>query len=128
MVEVIESYHRAEVNNFVDKFYEEFLKSDPRIAPIFKKTDFKEQKRLLVQGVFNLLEYAKGSAIGRMSVNRLAETHGRKKLNIPPELYKLWVNSLMVALAERDPKFTPQLDMKWRQAIQKGIDLMISQY
>jgi hemoglobin-like flavoprotein len=128
MSEVIDSYQRACNPAFVEKFYSIFLDADPRIRPLFKNTDFEKQKGLLLHGMYVLLQYAEGKAIGKMAVNRLGESHSHTKMNIMPDMYPIWVDCLIKALAEKDPKFSPALEMQWRQALQKGIDIMMTKY
>ena len=128
MSEVINSFHRTCTPAFVEKFYSIFLDADPRIRPLFKKTDFERQKGLLLHGMFVLLQYAEGKAVGEMAIDRLGELHSRKRMNIMPDMYPIWVDCLMKALAEKDPKFSPALEAKWRGALQKGIDVMMTKY
>ncbi|HUK57077.1 MAG TPA: globin [Nitrospiria bacterium] len=123
--EVLKSFRRVPEGRLADRFYEIFLKTDPRFKPLFAKTDFERQKELLVHGIFALLEYAKGSATGRMAVRRLGELHSRKRMNITKDMYPVWVFCLIQALREVDPQFTPLLETQWREALQKGIDLMV---
>jgi len=125
---VIGSYHRTCTPAFVEKFYSIFLDADPRIRPLFKNTDFEKQKRLLLHGIFVLLKYAEGKAVGELAIDRLGELHSRNKMDIKPDMYPIWVDCLMKALAEKDPKFSPGLEAKWRHALQKGIDIMKTKY
>lgn len=128
MSEVIDSYHRACTPAFAEKFYSIFLDADPRIRPLFKNTDFVKQKGLLLHGMFVLLQYADGKAVGEMAVKRLGELHSRRKMNITPDMYPIWVDCLIKALAENDPNFSPGLEAQWRRALQKGIDIMMTKY
>jgi hemoglobin-like flavoprotein len=125
MEEVRKSFQRACNTEFEERFYEFFLDADPRIRPLFQKTDFTRQKDLLLHGIFALVEYAEGKAIGELAIQRLGELHSRKKMDVTPDMYPVWVDCLMKALAEKDPKFSPALEAQWRRALQKGIDVMI---
>lgn len=128
MSDVIDSFHRTCNEKFVEKFYSIFLDADPRIRPLFKKTDFAKQKQLLLHGIFVLLQYADGKAVGELAIERLGELHSRERMNISPDMYGTWINCLMKALAEKDPKFSPTLEMQWRAALQKGINVMMAKY
>lgn len=128
MSEVIDSYHRTCNPAFVERFYSIFMDADPRIRPLFTKTDLEKQKGLLMRGIFVLLQYAEGKAVGEMAIDRLGELHSREKMDIKPYMYPIWVDSLIKALYEKDPKFSPGLEVKWREALQKGIDVMMTKY
>jgi len=128
MSEVIDSFHRTCNPAFAETFYSILMDADPRIRPLFKNTDFTKQKDLLLRGIFVLLQYAEGKAVGEMAIQRLSELHNRKHMNISPDMYVIWVDCLMKALAEKDSKFSPMLEMQWRRALQKGIDVMTSSY
>ncbi|MDP2343835.1 MAG: globin [Deltaproteobacteria bacterium] len=122
---ILKSFHRALNKGLPETFYAIFLEHDDRIRELFKNTDFKKQRDLFVHGVLMLIEFADGKAMGLMAMQRLGESHSRKKLNVTPDLYPIWVDSMMEALAKLDPEFTPELERQWRQALRKGIDLLI---
>jgi uncharacterized phage infection (PIP) family protein YhgE/hemoglobin-like flavoprotein len=119
-----ESIMRAEERRLYDKFYERFVTSDPRIGAYFLKTDFKKQKSLLRDGVGRALSFSAGDSASVSFVERLGVTHNRSHMNILPELYPFWLNSLMDTLAETDPQWNKQLDTQWREALGKTIALM----
>jgi hemoglobin-like flavoprotein len=124
MSEVMESFHRVCNKEFAGRFYDIFLDADPRIKPLFKHTDFERQSELLLHGIFVLLEYAEGKAVGELAIQRLGELHSRKRMDVTPDMYPIWVNCLIKTLAETDPRFSPELETKWRKALKKGIDIM----
>ncbi|MCC6143746.1 MAG: globin, partial [Candidatus Hydrogenedentes bacterium] len=107
-----------------DKFYERFVTSDPRIGPYFLSTDFKKQKNLLKDGVGRALSFAAGDSGSVSFVENLSVTHNRSHMNILPELYPYWLNSLLETLSETDPKWSRSLENEWRDALQKTINLM----
>jgi hemoglobin-like flavoprotein len=119
-----ESLMRAEERRLYDIFYERFVTSDPRIGPYFLSTDFKKQKSLLRDGVGRALSFSAGDSASVSFVERLGVTHNRAHMNILPELYPFWLNSLMATLAETDPQWNKQLDAQWREALGKTIALM----
>jgi hemoglobin-like flavoprotein len=127
-MEVMESFNRVRHKGLAEKFYETLLGADPRIKVMFKNTNFERQRELFVHGVLMLIEYANGKALGEMAIKRLGELHSRRKMNVPPDLYPIWVNCLVETLAKLDPKFSPTLERQWREILQKGIDVMIRVY
>lgn len=129
LAEVKQSYSRACLNpKFFDRFYEIFLASDSRIKPMFAKTDFKKQKEDLRTGLAMLLAHLEGKTAGTMTVNRIAQSHSKKNLNIDPNLYQFWIDSLVKAVRECDQKCTPDLERAWHKCLRSGVDFIVSQY
>ncbi len=124
--DVVASYGRCCVNpKFFDRFYEIFLASNPAIKPMFEKTDFAKQKSLLRQGISFMLMYLQGKATGTMAMNRLADSHSPRHMNISPNLYEFWINSLVKAVKECDKECTSDIETEWRKALRAGVDYMI---
>ncbi len=120
--QIVASYHRARnAVEMFDTFYRHFLDKSPEIPPMFVHTDFPHQKLMLRESLLEMLMFAQTGS-GRDEIERLAERH--RGLNVKPEHYDLWLEALCEALAKHDPEFTPELEQLWRQAMQKGIQLM----
>jgi len=129
LAEVKQSYGRVCLNpKFLDRFYDIFLASDPRIKPLFAKTDFKKQKDALRNGLAMLLAHLDGKPAGTMTVNRIAHTHNKKNMNINPNLYQFWIDSLVKTVKEFDPQFTPDLERSWQKCLRVGADAIASQW
>jgi hemoglobin-like flavoprotein len=129
LAEVKESYSRCCVNpKFFDLFYDTFLKSHPTIAPMFAKTDMAKQKSLLRQGVSMMFMHLGGNVVGTTGVDRIAESHSKKKMNIDPHLYEYWIDSLVKSVKECDSKITPALEGEWKKTLRSGVDRITSQY
>lgn len=121
--DVQQSLQRCLTNKeFLHRFYEIFMSSHPSIRPMFKETDFDKQIGLLRHGLSSALNFAGGAKIGQSVLARIRETHSRARMNISPALYPYWINSLVNAVAECDPKFTPDLDKRWRSAMVVATD------
>ena len=126
---VKESYERCcEIEGFLSTFYARFFEKSPAIPPLFAKTDFERQHRVLQESVEQMVTYATGVDDVARWIRVTAEIHSREFLDIKPEFYPLWLDSLCETVKECDPKYTPELEKQWRTAMQKGIDLMISAY
>ncbi len=129
LAEVKESYSRCCINpKFFDLFYENFLTSHPTIAPMFAKTDMTKQKSLLRQGVSMMFMHLGGNSVGTTGVDRIAESHSKKNLNIDPNLYEYWINSLVKSVKECDPHITPALEIEWKKTLRSGVDRIASHY
>ena len=88
---------------------------------MFARTDFPHQKRMLRESILEMLVFAQTGS-GRDEIERLAERH--RQLNVKPSHYDLWLDALCEALAKHDPGFNPTLEQMWRDAMQKGIQVM----
>lgn len=129
LAEVKESYSRCCVNaKFFDLFYENFLASHPTIAPMFAKTDMAKQKSLLRQGVSMMFMHLDGKGVGTTGIDRIGESHSKKKMNIDPNLYDYWINSLVKSVKACDAKFTPALEVEWKKTLRAGVDRIVSFY
>jgi hemoglobin-like flavoprotein len=114
--------------SFLDAFYEEFLASDPRIKPMFLKTDMEKQRNLLRQGLSMLIMYGTGSALAKSAVEQLASKHDRKHLAIDPGMYRLWMKSLLACIKRYDQKYDDSLNDIWTEVLNLGIDVMKEAY
>ncbi len=127
VIAVEKSYGRCCVNpRFIDRFYEIFLASHPSIRPMFAHTDMTKQKVLLRQGLAMMIMHAAGKPFGTVALDRIGDSHGPKKLNIPASLYQYWIESLMTAIKECDLEFSAELDRSWRKILQTGVDHIIA--
>ncbi len=127
--DVKDSYGRCCVNpKFFGLFYETFLASHPAIAPMFAKTDMSKQKSLLRQGLSMMLMHLEGNTVGTTGMDRIAESHSKKKMNIQPHLYDYWITSLLKCVKECDPQITPQLEGEWKQSLQQGVRRIVAGY
>lgn len=113
---------------FFARFYANFLRQSPLIAPMFARRDMAKQRRLLRAGISFLLQYAQGNDYAALRVGDLAASHSRNRHNINPNMYPLWIDALMMTVQEFDEQFTPDLRNKWVAALRVSIERMISQY
>jgi hemoglobin-like flavoprotein len=121
---VAASYQRArQSGELFDTFYRLFLQKSPEIPAMFARTDFPHQKLMLRESLLEMLEFAR-TGRSRDEIERLARRH--RELNVQPRHYELWLNALCEALAQHDPAFTSQLAQMWRDAMRKGIDVMLA--
>jgi hemoglobin-like flavoprotein len=122
---VIASYHRCrQSSGFVDTFYELFLATSPEIAAKFAHTDFARQKLMLRQSLFEMLNYYCGVESVRAGIEQLGKRH--RQLEVRPEHYEMWLDSLCEAVAKHDFEYRDELGEMWREAMQPGIAMMLS--
>jgi hemoglobin-like flavoprotein len=124
MQEVVQSLQRARDHGLGKRFYERLLSADPRIRRLFAGANFERQRELFEHGVHMLIKFARGDRVGAMALERLGRFHDAQHLDVPPDLYAIWIRCLLETLREVDPEYTEDLDACWREAIQPGIDKM----
>lgn len=112
---------------FLHRFYALFLASSGEVAGKFEHTDFRRQTRLLRTSLY-IMMLSGDDPEERVHLERLAERHGRNGLDIRPELYDLWLDCLIRAAAEADPKFDARCAGAWRRLLRPGIEFMKSRY
>ena len=114
---------------FLDSFYNRFLQTSPVIAKKFEGTDFERQKDVLSQSLHLMLVGA-GATEGPAfeELKRIGHVHNRENRDITPDLYDVWLESLMDTVREFDGMYTPELESDWRSSLKPGIDLLISRY
>ena len=121
------SYHRCASNDaFYTTLYEHLLASDPRIPPMFAKTSFERQHKVLRHGLGVLIIYAKRP--NPALLERIAVRHSRGDVDVPAELYECFVESLVAAVTAHDPEYRPEIAAAWRVAMEPGIAFMKSKY
>lgn len=125
-----QSLHRCDQNpKFLDRFYERFLDSSPKVRKKFENTDFAKQKRLLRASFYLILLASEDPEKGpERYLEYLAARHSASDLNIGSELYDLWLDSLLATVEECDPEYGPEVEQAWEQVMEIGIDYMLRRY
>lgn len=124
---VMQSYGRCCASQgFFDTFYQIFLASSPKVREKFANTEMVGQKQLLRQGIMNLVLYARGMPDTKLRA--LGESHSRAALDIRPEMYTLWLDSLLLAIAQHDKDLNEEGRAAWRKVMGKGITLIQSMH
>ena len=109
---------------FLDRFYSLFIGSNDEVRSLFRQTDMARQKELLMITLsYMMLAHADPNIL-----DRVAERHNRKNLDIKPHQYVLWLECMVAAVHQTDPMFSRDVAEAWRVTLQPGIDYLISQY
>jgi hemoglobin-like flavoprotein len=123
-----DSIERCSVRpDFLRRFYTLFLASSDTVAKKFEHTDLKKQAGLLKTSLYIMI-LASDESERIVHLERLAKLHSRAELDIKPELYDLWLDRLLLAVKEFDPRFDLQIETAWRRMLQPGIEFMKSRY
>jgi hypothetical protein len=81
---------------FIDRFYELFLMSSPKVREKFAGTDFVRQKQMLQASLHLLLVAARDDGKRPTPLlDEVAARHGASEMAIGAELYDLWLDSLL---------------------------------
>lgn len=124
---VMQSYGRCCASpSFFDDFYTTFLASSPAVREKFVQSDMAAQKHLLRAGILNLVLFARGMPDTKLRA--LGKSHSREGFDIHPQLYDLWLASLLKTVREHDPKLEQQDLRAWTEVLGKGIDIIKSHY
>ena len=122
-----ESYARCQRSpRFFPSFYEHLLASDPAVPPMFAKTEFPKQYKLLQHGLGLLLSY--GNKRDDALLDRIAARHSASALNVSPPMYPLFIDSLLATVREHDSRCTDETEAAWRESLRPGIEFMQSRY
>ena len=125
--DLMSSYYRCRKNrHFIDTFYELFLAKSPEIAEMFAGTDFNIQRLMLRESLLEMLCFDRDIPGTREEVERLGRHHFQ--LQVTPEMYSMWLDALCEAIRKYDPEYSIELEQRWRQAMQKGINIMLLAY
>ena len=115
---------------FLQDFYDRFLASSEEVRAKFSGTDMAAQKRVLADSLFLLAVAVQGQSTSPSwkQMGRIAERHSRSGMDIRPELYDLWLDCLMQAVAAHDPQYSPEIDLAWRSVLGEGIAFLRSRH
>ncbi|MBU2707142.1 globin [Zooshikella marina] len=127
-----ESYERVRKirrnqQTFFEAFYEHFMATSPEIAARFVNTEMSHQRRMLEKSFYKLLTfYATNNAADYLE--KIAQLHDHKHLNIKPVWYDLWLEALMATLRKFDPDYSDEIELAWRLVLSPGITFMKYRY
>lgn len=74
-----------------------------------------------------MLLHLEGKSIGTQCLNRLAETHSPRRMNITPRLFESWINSVIATVKKYDTDCTPDLEAGWWKALRARVHYIVIQ-
>lgn len=129
LIAVRQSFRRCcQDTEFFDSFYHHLACADDEIGPMFAETDMLVQNSLLQEGISQMLGMAAGEASARERIEALGRIHDRNHRNIRPELYTVWMDSLLTAVRDSDPEYSAELATQWTSALKESLELMQAMY
>ncbi len=120
-----DSFERcAKDPQFLDRFYTLFIDCNDEVRELFRHTDMARQKELMMI----TLSYMMLAQSTPELLDRVAERHNRRNLDIRPHLYVTWLDCMLAAVHQTDPKFSREVDAAWRATLKPGIDYLVRHY
>lgn len=124
-----DSFSRCKSNpDFFRIFYEEFINSSAEVAAKFANIDMKRQQQMLQASIYMIMLASQGLDDARLYLDKVAEKHSHRGLDIHPELYDLWLTSLLSTVARTDPLWDLTIEKAWHDMMSYGIAYMQSRY
>lgn len=127
---VKDEYSRCLIRpTFFDDFYKEFTSQSLEIRQKFANTEMTAQKDALRAGLTFLIMYAEGkSAFAADKLDKLGDSHKKSRLNIRPDLYPLWMQSLIATVKKHVVSFNDASLKAWQAVLQNGVNRIKSHY
>ncbi|MEN1956236.1 globin [Luteimonas changyuni] len=108
---------------FIGRFYDVFLASNPDVPALFAHTDFNKQRMALRKGITMAIFHAGGSRVVDRGIAEMGAVHARDgRCPVPAALYRDWIASLLHVVEETDPEADPALMARWREAMAVVVD------
>lgn len=125
-----DSLARCNANpSFLERFYEHFLASSPKVKAKFAGTDFVHQKRALQASLHLMLLAAEHKEKGpRRYLQELATSHSKQHLDIGAELYDFWLDGLLATVKQFDEKWNSAVEDTWENVMMVGIPYLVGHY
>lgn len=125
----LQSVHRCLADTgFIPAFYERFLSSSDEIRNKFRFTDFEQQNKMLARSLLLAAGATAGEPSSLREIQDRAVTHDRHHLNISPELYVLWLDSLIATAEKFDGKWDKTVESSWRTILGHVVQHMARKY
>ena len=114
--------------DFIDRFYERFLSASEEVAWLFRNTSFRVQRIKLLKSLEMIVLAIEGIPEAVQHLNERAVSHSRDHLDIKPELYDYWLESLLQTVVECDQEYNNEIEIAWREVTGFIIKHMIARY
>lgn len=127
---VKEQYGKCVISSgFFEDFYLLFTSKSPEINQMFSNTEMSFQKDALRAGLTFLIMFAEGrSTFAANKLDRIGSTHKKTQLNIRPDMYPMWIQSLVATVQKHVPVFNDHSRKAWTAVLQHGVNRIVSQY
>ena len=125
----VESFERfAGSDDFIPALYSRFLVSSEEVRWKFRNTDFERQNRMLMRALHLAADAVAGDQDALKDLRERAESHDRRHLDIPPEMYELWLTAVIATALEFDDVWSSEIESPWRNVLRHIIRIMTRRY
>ena len=100
-------------SSFIPSFYDRFLGRSEEIRHKFRFTDFTKQNEMLLHSLKLAAGATSGEPEALHEIRERAETHDRHHLDIKPELYEYWFDSVIETARQFDPEWNDDVEQSW---------------
>ena len=113
---------------FLTLFYQKFVLSNALVREKFANTDMHNQKMMLHASLYMIMLATQENKAANTYLEQIADRHSKTELDITPDLYGFWLESLIEAVSKIDPEYSEDIEQAWRTVMGYGVDYMISKY
>ncbi|MCP5214280.1 MAG: hypothetical protein H6995_04640 [Pseudomonadales bacterium] len=125
----LQSLRRCKKNDdFIDRFYTRFFATADEVKMMFIHTNINLQKVKLLKSLEMIVLAIEGIPEAVHQLNERAISHDRHHLNVKPELYDYWLESLLKTVVECDNEYTKEVELAWREVVGFIVKHMVSKY
>ncbi len=110
---------------FLDQLYTNFLKSHSSVSALLGSLESEKRKALMLTEIVALLQFERGENTGKAVLDLVGLNH--VWLGMEPSMHKFWVESLLKALRQVDPKWSSELETTWTHALKRGVEYLTTQ-
>ena len=109
---------------FYHRFSKIFMETAEEVRDRFRNTDFERQVRMLRASITMAALVSQDNRQVRLHIKRLAASYGHAGYDIPPRLFEVWLDCLLNAVEECDPKFDKTIRRVWGKIMRPAVDLI----
>ena len=113
---------------FIPDFYDHFLSTSDEIRKKFQHTNFAQQNKMLLHSLRLAAGATEGNPESLRELKERAETHDRHHLNITPQLYEAWMDSVIATASKFDYKWNESIENSWRTVLGYVVNYMVKRY
>jgi len=113
---------------FLPRFYQRVMSSSQEIAARFSHTDMRRQYRILAASLYEMLGVVSGSVEGQAHAAHLARVHDHEHHDVAPWMYDVWLDCLVSAVRDCDPRCDAHVEAAWRDMLTPAIETMKAAY
>lgn len=129
VLQVHKSFARcAQQPEFFETFHARLMQASPKIQQHFDGVSPMKQSLFIRTGLPTLILFATGSQAAGRRLDQLAQSHSRGALGVGPELYDVWLETLLDVVAQFDNEFDDELGKAWRETLRTGLQRFTNAY